>query len=148
MSDELTYYEKLQWRLLLNVHYHELAEQFYKRLYKGIGVFSAIGSTSAFVGLLADFKCLALIISFIIAFVSAFDWFFDFRGKASKHNELRVKNISLQQKHQILDASIDKSGYDLFMVDILELDKMEDPINSCFYKKAVKIANDIVLDSG
>ncbi len=146
MSDELTYYQKLQWRLLLNVHYHELAEQFYKRLYKGIGVVSAIGSASAFVGLLANFKCLALIISFLIAFASALDWFFDFRGKASKHNELRVKNISLQQKHQMLDVAIDGIGYNLFMVDILELDKIEEPSNSFFYKKAEEIANAIVLD--
>ncbi len=133
--------------LLLNIHYHEIAEQFYKRLYKFVGTLSAVGSTSAFVGLLADFKIYALIISFIIAVITALDWFFDFRGKASKHNELRIKNITLKQKHQTLSESIDQNEYNQFIVEILELDKIEEPTNSCFYNRARKIADAITLDA-
>jgi len=141
----LNYYQKAEYRVLLNVHYHMICEQFNKRLYRTIGTLSALGSTSAAFSLWGDHTEFAKIVTFIIAAMLAFDWFFDFRGASSKHNELKVRNIDLQKTLQLKDDSMSKADFNKFVVKLLEIDKSEEPTNGYFYNQAKKLADDVVL---
>lgn len=141
----LNYYQKAEYKVLLNVHYHMIGEQFNRRMYRTIGTLSALGSTSAAFLLLGENTCFAQVVTFIIAAMLAFDWFFDFRGASSKHNELKVRNIDLQKTLQLKDNDMDKADFNKFVVELLEIDKSEEPTNSYFYNQAKRLAEDVVL---